>query len=70
MVPNPDTYCEIDPTIVDQFGIPVLKFHFKWSDYELRQAKDMQETFKSIIEAMGGEYRTKNTDRRTERIWN
>ena len=59
MVPNPDTYCEIDPTIVDQFGIPVLKFNFKWTDYELRQAKDMQETFKSIIEAMGGEYRTK-----------
>ncbi|HMD42459.1 MAG TPA: GMC family oxidoreductase [Candidatus Acidoferrum sp.] len=59
MVPNPDTYCEIDPTIVDQFGIPVLKFHFKWTDYELRQAKDMQETFKSIIEAMGGQYQTK-----------
>jgi choline dehydrogenase-like flavoprotein len=59
MVPNPDTYCEIDPTIVDQFGIPVLKFHFKWTDYELRQAKDMQDTFKSIVETMGGEYRTK-----------
>jgi choline dehydrogenase-like flavoprotein len=59
MVPNPDTYCELDPTIADQWGIPVLKFHFKWSEYELRQAKDMQETFKSIVEAMGGEYRTK-----------
>ncbi len=59
MVPNPDTYCELDPDLVDQWGIPVLKFHFKWSDYEIRQAKDMQETFKSIIEAMGGEYRTK-----------
>ncbi len=59
MVPNPDTYCELDPTIVDRWGIPVLKFHFKWSEYELRQAKDMQETFKSIVEAMGGQYRTK-----------
>jgi len=59
MVPNPDTYCEIDPFLVDQWGIPVLKFHFKWSDYEIRQAKDMQDTFKAIIEAMGGEYRTK-----------
>ena len=59
MVPNPDTYCELDPDLVDQWGIPVLRFHFKWSDYEIRQAKDMQETFKSIIEAMGGEYRTK-----------
>ncbi len=59
MVPNPDTYCELDPDIVDRWGIPVLRFHFKWSDYEIRQAKDMQETFKAIVEAMGGEYRTK-----------
>jgi choline dehydrogenase-like flavoprotein len=59
MVPNPDTYCEIDPEVVDRWGIPVLKFHFKWSDHELRQAKDMQETFKALIEAAGGEYRTR-----------
>ena len=61
MIPNPDTYCEIDPDVVDQWGIPVLRFHFKWSDYELLQAKDMQETFRSIVETMGGEYRTKTS---------
>ena len=59
MIANPDTYCEIDPDVVDEYGIPVLRFHFKWSEYEIRQAKDMQETFKAIIEAMGGEYQTK-----------
>jgi choline dehydrogenase-like flavoprotein len=59
MVPNPDTYCELDPEVVDQWGIPVLRFHFKQSEYELRQAKDMQETFKSIVEELGGEYRTR-----------
>ncbi|HEY2456141.1 MAG TPA: GMC family oxidoreductase [Candidatus Acidoferrum sp.] len=59
MVPNADTYCEIDPYVVDEFGIPVLRFHFRWSEYEIRQAKDMQETFKSIIETMGGEYKTR-----------
>ena len=59
MIPNPDTYCEIDPNMVDEWGIPVLRFHFKWTEYELRQAKDMQETFRSIIETMGGEYTTK-----------
>jgi choline dehydrogenase-like flavoprotein len=59
MLPNPDTYCEIDPDVVDEFGIPVLRFHFKFTEYELRQAKDMQETFRAIVEAMGGEYRTK-----------
>ena len=59
MIPNPETYCELDPDRVDQWGIPILRFHFKWSEYELRQAKDMQETFKSIIEMMGGTYKTK-----------
>ena len=59
MVPNPDTYCEIDPEVVDQWGIPVLRFHFRWGEYELRQAKDMQDTFKAIVEAAGGEYRTR-----------
>jgi len=54
MIPNPDSYCEIDPTVVDQWGIPVLRFHFKWGDYELKQVKHMQETFRAIITEMGG----------------
>ena len=54
MIPNPDTFCEIDPTVVDKWGIPVLRFHFAWSDHELKMAKDMQETFRSIVEAGGG----------------
>jgi len=61
MIPNPDTYCEIDPNLVDKWGIPVLRFHFKWSEYELRQAQDMQETFRAVIEAAGGEYKTKTS---------
>jgi len=61
MIPNADTYCEIDPELVDQWGIPVLRFHFKWSDYELRQAQDMQQTFRAIVEAAGGIYRTKTS---------
>jgi len=61
MIPNPDTYCEIDPNVVDKWGIPVLRFHFKWSEYELRQAQDMQATFRAIIEAAGGEYKTKTS---------
>ncbi|MGB2624013.1 MAG: GMC family oxidoreductase [Candidatus Acidiferrum sp.] len=61
MIPNADTYCEIDQDVVDKWGIPVLRFHFKWSDYELRQAQDMQETFRAIVEAAGGEYKTKTS---------
>jgi len=54
MIPNADSYCELDPTVVDTWGIPVLRFHFKWSDYEINQARHMQQTFRAIIEAMGG----------------
>jgi choline dehydrogenase-like flavoprotein len=46
-------YCEIDPDVVDKFGIPVLRFNYKWSDAEIKQAKHMQETFGSIMHAMG-----------------
>jgi choline dehydrogenase-like flavoprotein len=59
MLPNPDTYCEIDPDVVDQWGIPALRFHFRFTEYELRQAQDMQATFREIIEALGGTYLTK-----------
>ncbi|MAZ25941.1 MAG: GMC family oxidoreductase [Cytophagaceae bacterium] len=49
-----DNYCEIDPNTVDQFGIPVLRFRYKWSDFERNQAKHMQDTFEEILENMGG----------------
>jgi choline dehydrogenase-like flavoprotein len=39
---------------VDRFGIPVLRFHFQWSDNELKMVRHMHETFASIIETMGG----------------
>ncbi len=54
-VPNANCYCEIDSTTKDQWGIPVLKFHWKWSDYETNQTKHMQETFRKLIAEMGGE---------------
>jgi choline dehydrogenase-like flavoprotein len=54
MVPNENCYCEIDPRVVDRWGIPVLRFHWQWSDYEYKQSKHMQETFRAIIEEMGG----------------
>src|SRR5690606_12150497 len=46
MVPNADSYCEVDPGTVDRWGIPVLRFHWRWSDHELNQARHMQQTFR------------------------
>jgi choline dehydrogenase-like flavoprotein len=58
MIPNEDCYAELDPKVKDRFGIPVLRFHWKWSEHELRQAEHMQKTAAEIIDAMGGRYAT------------
>ena len=52
-VASKDSYCEIDPTVVDTYGIPVLRFHTQYSDYEIKQAKHMKETFAEILHSMG-----------------
>jgi choline dehydrogenase-like flavoprotein len=54
MIPNDQSYCEIDPDTVDRWGIPVLRFHWKWSDHEVKQVKHMQDTFEALIHEMGG----------------
>ena len=46
-------YCEIDPNKVDKFGVPVLRFNYKWTENEINQAKHMQDTFEEIIHNMG-----------------
>jgi choline dehydrogenase-like flavoprotein len=53
MIPNEDSYCELDQRMVDQWGIPVLRFHWKWSDHELLQVKHMQEIFRTLLQEMG-----------------
>src|SRR5882757_1069192 len=42
MIPNEDSFCELDPTVKDKWGIPVLRFHWKWSQHELRQVAHQQ----------------------------
>ena len=54
MIPNEDCYCEIDSEQKDKWGIPTLKFHWRWSEHELNQARHMHKTFDSIVESMGG----------------
>lgn len=62
MIPNEKCFMELDPDKKDQWGIPVPRFHFQWSDYELKQAAHMQKTFAEMIEAAGGKARTPEKD--------
>lgn len=52
-IPQYTNYCEIDDNVVDKYGIPVLKFHYQWTDQELKQAKHMHDTFEEVLTSMG-----------------
>jgi len=54
MVASDNCYMEIDEHVKDQWDIPVPRFHWKWSDYELKQVAHGQKTARRIIETMGG----------------
>ncbi|MEY4004330.1 MAG: hypothetical protein RLZZ221_426 [Verrucomicrobiota bacterium] len=58
MIPNEESFCDLDPVVKDKWGIPVLRFHWKWSEHETRQAAHMQRTFADWITAMGGKPRS------------
>jgi choline dehydrogenase-like flavoprotein len=54
MIPNAKSFCEIDTSTKDKFGIPVLKFSFAWSEHELNQVKHFQKSMKELIDKLGG----------------
>lgn len=57
MIPNEHSYAELDPTVKDKWGIPVLRWHWKWSDHEINMAMHAERTFAEMIETMGGKVR-------------
>jgi len=60
MIPNKDSYCEIDPNKTDAWGIPVLRFHAKYSDNEFKMARHAMNTFAEVCENAGFEVLTKH----------
>ena len=54
MIPNGKSFCEIDGTTKDKFGIPVLKFSWSWSDHEMKQVKHFQNSMKELVDKLGG----------------
>lgn len=55
MLPNADSFMDIDPHVKDKWGIPVPRFSWRWSEHELNQVAHGQRTARAIIETMGGE---------------
>src|SRR5215831_14757781 len=48
-----ENFVELDPVVKDKWGIPVLRFHYKFGDNEHRMAEDMKETAQEMFEAAG-----------------
>jgi len=56
MLPNKHCYMEIDDKVTDKWGIPVAKFHWKWSEHELKQIDHGLKTGRAILEKMGATF--------------
>jgi choline dehydrogenase-like flavoprotein len=48
-----DNFVEIDPKVVDRFGIPVLRINMAWSENERKMIPDMAVTATRMLEAAG-----------------
>ncbi len=62
MLPNEGCFAELDPEVKDQWGIPVLRFHWKWTEAELNLVKHQQQHIRDLLEAMGGKVSKAETD--------
>lgn len=59
MIPNENSFADLDPTVKDRWGVPVLRWHWKWSEQELSMADHAAKTYVQLIEAMGGKVRAR-----------
>jgi choline dehydrogenase-like flavoprotein len=50
-----ENYVDLDPVVKDKWGIPALRFHYKFGDNEHKMAADMKETAQEMFEAAGFE---------------
>ncbi|CAN5821814.1 GMC family oxidoreductase [soil metagenome] len=55
VLPRKDNRVMLDPVVKDAWGIPVLKFDFKFGENEMKMAKDMAESVEEMLTAAGAE---------------
>jgi choline dehydrogenase-like flavoprotein len=66
VLPRYENSVSIDPNVKDAWGIPVLKFDYKFGDNEKKMAKDMGVTAKEMFEEAGIEVIGNDADILTE----
>jgi choline dehydrogenase-like flavoprotein len=55
VLPRKENRVSLDKEVKDAWGIPVLRFDYKFGDNEIRMAKDMAETADEMLRAAGAE---------------
>jgi len=48
-----ENYVDIDPEVKDKWGIPALRFHYKFGDNEKKMAADMSDAARDMFEQAG-----------------
>jgi len=55
MLPNEDSFIDLDPTEKDQFGLPAARRHVVWGDNDMKIFHDMNYWSTAILKASGAE---------------
>jgi glucoside 3-dehydrogenase (cytochrome c) catalytic subunit len=63
---RPENQVSLDPEVKDAWGLPVLRFDYRFSDNELKMAKDMAATGEEMLRAVGAENIVVSSDVLTE----
>jgi choline dehydrogenase-like flavoprotein len=58
MLPNPRSYCELDPDVKDKWDVPALRFHWAWGPEEIAQMQHAQQTLAAVFGSMGARIMT------------
>jgi choline dehydrogenase-like flavoprotein len=53
VLPRYENYVDLDPTVKDKWGVPALRFHYKFGENEHRMLDDMNETAQEMFDAAG-----------------
>ena len=55
VLPRKENRITLDPVVRDAWGVPVIRFDYRFGDNELKMAKDMGDTIEEMLRAAGAE---------------
>jgi choline dehydrogenase-like flavoprotein len=55
MIPNKDSFIDLDPSQKDQFGLPTARRHLVWSENDMNIFHDMNHWSSEVLKASGAE---------------